>query len=256
MKGGDLFLREIAKVDPATNQDARLLIDTNVVVEFMSFGDLLREGDKHRNILELMLFGEFSGADSDRRRSAEAAWRSPSHRHRQLRARASIVLMWTLAEKGIVAAMHGKEVLDILDKVSPVPRGHPNSLLPDGDSYALTTAIVHAVHETLIRRGLRLGALTEVNHLTTGNRADAELLRLAKRDSLSIISNEGYTSAGVSDYKANGSRSLRGLARDNGVSVYTPREFLDRMGVDLTRESKTLHSRMRTWPHRRVPSHR
>jgi hypothetical protein len=95
-KGGDLFLQEIAEADPATNRQAELLVDTNVVLELMSFGDLLREGDKHRNILELMSFGRESG---DRRRSAEAAWRSPEHRHRQLRARASIILMWVLAER-------------------------------------------------------------------------------------------------------------------------------------------------------------
>jgi len=235
-KGGDLFLELIEKSDRALHRKAEVLVDTNVVLEFMSFGDLLREGDKHRDIREVMSFRDTS--EEELRRSAKAAWLSPEHRHRQLRARASITLMWVLAERRCVAAMLGKEVIDILEKISPVPRVLPTSLLADGTSYALTTAVVQAIHPMLISRGLHLGALTDVNHRARGNKADAELLRLAQRDSLPIISNEGYTVRGVSDFKTDGSKSLRGLARDRGVKVYTPSEYLSKLGVDPAREAK------------------
>lgn len=235
--GGALFLEAMANVDPTTNHQARLLVDTNVVIDFMSFCDLLKEGDKHRDVLELMMFGDFSSEEDHRQRSAAAAWRSPQHRHRQLRAKAAIILMWVLAERHISSAMLGKEVIDILNRSSPIPCAQPNSLLPDGNAYAFTTVVVHAIHPMLISRGLQLGALTEVNHAARGNKADAELLRLAKRDSLPIVSNEGYTVHGVSDLKSNGDKSLRGLARAIGVRVYTPTEYLRRLHIRTEREA-------------------
>jgi hypothetical protein len=131
----------------------------------------------------------------------------------------------------------GKEVLDILEKVSPLP-SFQTPLLADGNSYALTTAIVHAINPMLNARGLHLGVLTEVNHQARGNKADAELLRLAKRDRLPIVTNEGYTLGGLSDFKSDGSKSLRGLARDAGVKAYSPREFLDFLRVDIATEAE------------------
>lgn len=238
IRGGDLFLKVIATADPATNRPAELLVDTNVVLELMSFGDLIAEGDKHRDVLELMLLGDFGHEGNSARRSAESAWRSPAYRHRQLRARASILLMWILAERGLVTAMLGKEVFDIMDKVSPIPGGTRYSLLSDVTSYALTKAIVNTVYPMLISHGLCLGALTDVNHRARGNKADAELLRLAKSDSLLIISNEGYTLNGLSDFKSDGSKSLRGLGRDIGVKVYSPKEYLGLLRVDMKREAQ------------------
>jgi hypothetical protein len=59
-----------------------------------------------------MRFGAFD-TEEERRSSREKAWRSPAYRHRQLRARASILLMWMLAERRTVAAMLAKEVIDL-----------------------------------------------------------------------------------------------------------------------------------------------
>lgn len=233
---GDFLVELLANTDPTSSEQAQLLVDTNVVLEYMSFGDLFREGDKHQDPGEQVLFGERLD-EVRRRRRAESAWRSPAHRYRQLRARSSILLMWMLSERRIIAAMLGKEVLDILEKVSPLPSAK-TPLLADANSYAMTTAIVQAINPMLIRRGLYLGALTEVNHRARGNRADAELLRLAKRDDLPIVTNEGYTLAGLSDFKPDGSKSLRGLAHDAGVKVYSPREYLDDMRIDSARESE------------------
>lgn len=52
------------------------------------------------------------------------------------------------------------------------------------------------------------------------NDADRFLIDLAKRESLPLITNEGYTAAGLAEKK------MRKKAKADGVAVFTPREYL------------------------------
>jgi hypothetical protein len=52
-----------------------------------------------------------------------------------------------------------------------------------------------------------------------GNEADRALVAFAKQHALPLITNEGYTQNGIVDEK------MRKLAKDEGVQVFTPREF-------------------------------
>lgn len=207
----ELFLKLLATADPASNIQAQLLVDTNVALELYSVGDLLRAGD-------MAGFG-----------TAKAAWRSEWHRYRQLRARYTVVLAWTLATRAIAAGVLGNELVDMTEKVSPES---------DGTAYSITAGFVHVIMPVLVEHGLRLGALTDVDHNAKGAKADAELLKVAVRDRLPLITNEGLTPRGIVEVRATGKPNLRGLARASGVAVYTPKEYLAHLNVDIATEAK------------------
>ena len=64
-----------------------------------------------------------------------------------------------------------------------------------------------------------------------GDKADDELLELAARSNLPLITDEGNAAGGLSDTK-NGKLNLRGKAKARGVPVYTPGEWWRRSGYD------------------------
>lgn len=79
----DLFLEMLAESDREDLRQAQVLLDTNVVLEILTVGDLLREGDKFA--------------------STETAAASASYEYRLKRSRPSTLLAWTLATRGIAA---------------------------------------------------------------------------------------------------------------------------------------------------------
>jgi hypothetical protein len=203
---GERFLDMIARADPTKNYSADVLLDTNVALEIYSVGDLLRVGDE-------------CGTPQD-------ALRSPRYKYRQLRGRHSTIVAWWLAKQRRAAGILGNEVVDQLDKVAPlVPPGM------DGTSYVFTTAIIHVVMSFVVRG--RIGALTNVNHLALGSDADNELLKQAIAKKIPLISNEGLPESGVPV-----DEGLRKKAKKAGVAVFTPEEYLENDGVDVTRECR------------------
>jgi hypothetical protein len=204
---GEEFLKliETAKSD-ATGS---VLVDTNVMMEIYSIGDLLVLGDK---------LG-----------TQEAIAASPEFTYRQVRSRYSNLLAWWFAQTGTVGGLLGNEVVDMLKgKLAPET---------DGNSYAITTGIMHVI-KPYVLKGMRVGPLLEVNHLAAKADADTELLRIAKVDNLPLITWEGFTQRGLTDRKPRGELNLRGRCHEAGVVVHTPQEFLASKNVDVDVEAR------------------
>ena len=178
------FLKLIAKAT-VDLEHVELLIDTNVIMEIDSIGDLLQLGDK---------LGSY-----------EALSASSEYRYRQLRSRHSNLLAWWLNQTQTPASMLGNEVVDLLE----------GKLAPESDpvAYQFTTGIVHVIRP-YVWKWMKLGALLEVNHLAVKEDADSELLRIATEESIPIITNEGLTQSGLSDVKRNGDKNLRGRCHE------------------------------------------
>src|SRR6267142_1498136 len=212
-KGGDLFLERIGTIDPVENVNVAILIDTNVMLEAASLGDLFREAERPLS-------------------TPESSWVSSTLQYRIWRARHTTILLWVIAERGITGGILGKEFFDHLERLSP----KPESAGVDGTLYVLTVGWVNVVNEMLRKRGLQIGALTEIDHLAKKGAADQELLKIAQREGLPIITNEGNTVTGYSDKKGSGEVNLRGLCHEGGVAVYSPHEYLQELGVNVDHE--------------------
>ncbi|MGE0400238.1 MAG: hypothetical protein AB7T06_26215 [Kofleriaceae bacterium] len=211
----DEFL-ELIKAAKADADHVDLLVDTNVMMEIDSIGDLIQLGD--------------------RLGSEEALEASPEARYRQLRSRYSILFAWWLSQTGTVVGTLGNEVVDQLE----------GKLAPDTDdaAYAFTTGIVHVIRPFVLK-GMKTGALLHVNHEATKDDADTELLNVAIKEKLPIVTNEGLTQRGLTENKDKDTRNLRGRCRDAGVAVYTPEEFLSFKGVDVNAEAERFCSAVR-----------
>ena len=209
----DEFLRLAKLADPADVHDTEVLLDTNVALEIYTIGDLLRAGDEHG--------------------CPEAALTSSRYRYRQLRARYSTILGWWLAKKRTVAGVLGNEFADLLDKVAP-PTGPKAFTISHGVALVVMPGVL---------TGLRVGHLVEVNHLAVGENADSELFKLALRDGLPLVTNEGLTEDGLVTVKNNGMQNLRGRCKSAGVEVFTPQEFLALHNVNILEESRRFLDR-------------
>jgi hypothetical protein len=198
------FIERITAADPVHHEPVDLILDTNVMAEIDTAGDL--------ETLTRSLG------------SIEACLASPTFRWRQLRARHSIILYRWLARNRIRPGILGNEVVDIVT-------GKLASL-DNPASYAITTAIVHIIHP-FVFRGWAVGALTEVNHQLTSTSADDEILRLASRDNLPVITYEEFTERGI----VPDPRKLRSKCKAKGVPVFTPQEYLAAKGVNVLTES-------------------
>jgi len=189
--------------------ESKIILDTNVVMEILAVKDLLDSGEK-------------LGTE-------EAALGSPVFRYRQLRSRHANLLVWLFAKQRINTGSLKNEVVDILrDKMAPQS---------DGNSYGFTTVIVHVVRPRMLH-GWGFGALIHANPLATKEDADDELLRLALAHGDAIITNEGLSPDGYSDVKKNGDINLRGKCHRDGVPVFSPAEYLIRLGADVPVEAR------------------
>src|SRR5260370_278067 len=162
------FIDLMAASKPMDQVNCELLLDTCVVGEIDTGGDLLT-------------LAEALG-------TPEAALASPKYRYRQLRARHSIVLACWLAKNRVPTATVGGEVIDIV--MGKLAR------TDDDASYALTTAIVHVMWEGPLR-GWRRGALNDVRHTAEHGEVDDEILRVAERDKLIVVTWEGFGEQGL-----------------------------------------------------------
>jgi hypothetical protein len=235
------FAGSMLTADPSLFVACDVLVDTNVVLETLSVGDLLREGQRQGARHEDWL-GHAWRSDNENygHQSGEAAWRSVGLQYRLRRARASLLLAWALCERRIPAGMLGSEVLIKLLNLSPAASRQRCSLRVDGTGFAITAGIVNVIRPMLISRGLRLNALTAVEHSASGEDADDELLAIAVRDKLPIITHEGLTDRGLSDRKRNKKLNLRGRCHESGVPVYTAEEYLALLAINTAQAGATF----------------
>jgi hypothetical protein len=206
---GELFIDLITSGAHTDRVNVDLLIDTNVMLDATSFADVFKSA-------ELPFF------------KPGDAWQSRLFQYRRQRARHATILLWVMAERHLVGGILGREYFDMLAKLSPRPKAGE-----DATYYVFTVGWANVVKGMLDRRGLQIGALTDVNHRARSGKADAELLAQAKNEALPLITNEGHTVDGYSDTKASGEVSLRGLCHQAGVSVFSPEEYLQHLGVNV-----------------------
>lgn len=180
-------------------EDLQLVLDTNVALEIGS-AELWTHGDAHAN--------------------AEAIRKSPDFRSRQLRARYSLGLAWVCASESLATLSLKDELLTLLKRNAPPGSGRPAA--------ALTTVISHLVLEGLL--GGWRGVLWKDDEFEpSGTDADNFLVRVAQHYRVPLITNEGLTLAGVDNHP----RKLRGRCIAAHVAVYSPKEYLDKKGVDV-----------------------
>lgn len=200
---GTKFRKSIAK-GSTTSVEVDVILDSCIVGEIYSIGDLLREAEKPG----------FNEASLD----------SPTFNYRRQRVRHSIVLAWWLAKHGRVAANFGLEAMDLLQ--------HRLSREEDAASFAFTAAYLHIV-KPFVLNGWGVQAFTSVNHDAEGTDVDTQLLDIAARDRIPLITHEGFTEEGfnISDLK-----KLRNRCLSAGVTVYTSQEYLAAQEVNVHAE--------------------
>ena len=181
-----------------------VILDSCVIGEIYSIGDLLREAEKPG-------FTEASLAD-------------PTFCYRRQRVRHSIILAWWLAKHGRVAASFGLEAMDLLQ--------HRLAQQADAASFAYTAAYLHIV-QPFVLNGWGVGAFTYVDHAAEGTDVDTVLLNTAKRNSIPLVTHEGLTERGFNERDP---KKLRNRCLSAGVRVYTAQEYLAVHGVGIRNE--------------------
>ncbi len=204
------FIERMKNADPARMVTSQVLVDTNVVVEFDTLADILDLGDKHATIADSL--------------------RSPEFRYRQYRLKHSTLLMWWFAKNKIVAGALGNEVIDL---VTGADGGRGIAVPPKYAQHAVSKAIYHIVRP-LVWQGWHVAAISTVDHLAKGTKADDELLRVATEDKIAIITWEQFTLTGI----VRDPKKLRDKCIARGVPVFTPAEYLAAEGVDLEDETQ------------------
>lgn len=155
------FIKHMTKPEGVDRSSADLILDTNVVVEIYSLGDLLRVIDE---------------------KGLDTAIVSPKLGYRRHRMKHSLVLAWWLAGAGIPTSSLGAEHIEkMVTSISP-----PNSL-----SFLLTIPFVHIIRD-LVLGSWKFGALVDVDHYRMKASTDDEILRRGKDDATPIVTWEGY----------------------------------------------------------------
>lgn len=193
--------------------DVDLIVDTNVQMEIISLGDLIRARDECPTL--------------------EAATNSPVLRLRRLRARHSLVFAYQCAKNGTRTGSLADESLEVLR----------NEVAPKQPSltHQLTQVIVHVIRPIVLYGWIR-GALEGVPAGLRGTLADDELLKAANTFGVPLITNEGITlpNSARATKRKKAKRSLPARCKAAGVPCYTPEEYLRFQGVDIAAEAKAF----------------
>ena len=168
------------------------LVDTNVLLDIYTITDWQREHE--RCGLE----------DLDGARFV----------YRRARARESLLLAMYFNQVKALTYGLNNEVLRTIVRASP-----PAQQTELSTHY--TTFFVHFVSEQVLPDWRHTWEDGNDEGLS-GTKCDDRLLVLAEEHSLPIITNEGFTETGTSEFN---SRSLRTKAKAHGVPAYSPREF-------------------------------
>lgn len=220
-----------ARVLPATSSPfvelrPDVVVDTNVLLDLYTCKDLFRD-------YEAMCAGR-----------PESEWVALSRArevvYRRQRARDAILLAVLLNKQRALAYHLQHEFLTLIKRVVPPtdttsPETHYTSLLYRLLRRALPNwrQMTDDVHPLLVERGVEP---VEGPGLV-GNAADTRLLGVAKEWAVPLITNEGFGPNGAVPGR------LRDRARQAGVAVYTPSEFVGdqlKLAVELPRLLKRL----------------
>jgi hypothetical protein len=182
-------------LDPATNTTA--ILDTNVFLDIYSCHDVTGTYDN--------LYLKLGVAALDEQQVV----------YRRARARESLLLaMFFNKTRATTFGLHN-EAIELLVRCAPPSKagGGPGGALES----CYTSFFVHFVRDYV---------LPDWNHTmptepgdAASNAADRLLVETAKLSGLPLITNEGYTPAGIVNER------MRKLALDDGVLTFTPREF-------------------------------
>jgi len=196
------------------------ILDTNVVLDIQSIHDMTAAYER------------LGTADLD----------APHLVYRRARARESLLLgMYLHTAKATTLSLHS-EFIALLTRVAPPTAKGGVSL-----GVEFTTTFSWFVKDYLLP-DWNMNIPTEPGG-ERGNAADAALVALARQASVPLITNEGYTAAGIVDEK------LRKRAKEAGVEVFAPREFYDGK-MDETAETEAFLERWASEAPRYLEQHR
>ncbi len=178
------------------------VVDTNVLHELSSCVDVTRAYNEAiwRQPVPASVANRFE------------AIRDPLVAHRFRRARETLLLAMYLARTRAHTYSVRDEVIGVL--TTNVPPDNPNSL-----DYLVTALYAHFVKDYLLTDWRQ--SFPKKSDNLRSNAADRHLLEYAKEHSLPLITNEGNGQDGLADVK------LRLKAKQEGVGVFSPREFYD-----------------------------
>jgi hypothetical protein len=174
--------------------NAVAVVDTNVVMDMRSCADLVQEYERGASDL--------------------AAARTPEAIFRRARVRESMILAWYLHKVGAVTFSLPDESVRILTRMAD-----PSAARDFGTHF--TTWFIWFVKDYVLDRWYE-GFVPGIDTGLKGSDCDDLLVELCCASHVPLITNEGYTLAGVS---ASNPKGLRAKALAAGVSVYTPRQF-------------------------------
>jgi hypothetical protein len=108
-------------------------------------------------------------------------------------------------------------------------RVDPNA--PDDVPTVVTALIAYVVHPKVLG-GWGRGSISPPKAALVGTAIDEDLLSCAQDWKIPLITNEGNTADGLKENKKGGGLNLRGKAKNLGVPVYAPGEYLDEKHLD------------------------
>ncbi len=178
-----------------------LVLDTNVLTEVFTQKDLEDA--------------------AERAGSPEQGLQDPEVDYRINRIRYTTILVWVCSLRKWATASLLHEFMRILDRRAP----------PDAKTLdvAFTKMIIHFVRDQVLA-GWTMANFTEVPEDVASDEADDMLLALAIREVVPLITHEGHTIEGIRDTNK-GKPNLRGKAKTAGVEVYTPHEYVEKLGI-------------------------
>lgn len=181
--------------DPSTDdlQGATAIVDTNVLLEITSWHDVL---NAYKNV-------EVEEPET------------PYMRHRRARVRESILLGIYLHKQKAVTYSLVSELVDLLARHAPPEARDFNT------EYA--KVVIHYIFDDIWRDWRKVGPDRGSGVEPRAHAADRELVRVAQAYRLPLITNEGNTPEGINE-----NNGMRKLARANGVTLVTPKEFWER----------------------------
>jgi hypothetical protein len=191
-----------------------LVLDTNVYLEQIDFQDLARQTTN-------------AGTD-------KSALETKEVKHRRHRAKYSILLAWFCHLRGLSTAFVWDETLKLL------LRGRVDPKRPRDVSTVVTMLNIRLVHELTLTRWVR-GRIEPIESECAGTDIDNIILDYAAKVAVPLLTNEGNTIAGPVDTNAKRMPNLRGKAKQRGVAVFTPKEYLLGQGFDIASEARKFY---------------
>ena len=187
----------------------RLIVDTNVVQEFIALHDLLHAADR-KTTEEILL-------------SREVAYR-------KARTRDSVMFAWFCHLQRATTYIAAGETVSTLFRKAPPKNG-------DDWNASFVRAIIHFVKQRVLPGMPWPDKFPDEPDDLRGGEADNWLLSKAIIQGLPLITNEGNSIDGLSG-SPKAKKKLRHRAHASDVAVYTPGEFLHLNHFDFPQEGR------------------